>query len=85
LSQARPSAWRRLPKYGDRPQMVTRTSPYELNFAEFDRWAEPLEVDVLCAMAEARSRQIPTDRIALFPWRPGTLIDYQVRVDVTEF
>jgi uncharacterized protein len=74
-----------LPKYVDRPQIVTRTSPYELNFAEFDRWAEPLEVNFLRAMAEDLSRQIPTDRIALFPWPPGTLIDYQVMVDVTEF
>jgi uncharacterized lipoprotein YmbA len=74
-----------LPKYVDRPQIVTRTSPYELNFAEFDRWAEPLEVNFLRAMAEDLSRQIPTDRIALFPWPPGTRIDYQVMVDVTEF
>jgi uncharacterized lipoprotein YmbA len=74
-----------LPKYVDRPQIVTRTSPYELHFAEFDRWAEPLEVDVLRAMAEELSRRIPTDRIALFPWPPSTPVDYQVVVDVTEF
>jgi uncharacterized lipoprotein YmbA len=74
-----------LPKYVDRPQIVTRTSPYELNFAEFDRWAEPLEVNFLHAMAEELSRQIPTDRIALFPWPPSMLVDYQVTVDVTEF
>jgi uncharacterized lipoprotein YmbA len=74
-----------LPKYVDRPQIVTRTSPYELNFAEFNRWAEPLGVNFLRAMAEDLSRQIPTDRIALFPWPSGTLIDYQVTVDVTEF
>jgi uncharacterized lipoprotein YmbA len=74
-----------VPRYVDRPQIVTRTSPYELHFAEFDRWAEPLEIDVLRAMAEELSRQIPTDHIALFPWPPGTLIDYQVTVGVTEF
>jgi uncharacterized lipoprotein YmbA len=67
-----------LPKYVDRPQLVTRTSPYELHFAEFDRWAEPLEVNFLRAMAEDLSRRLPTDRIALFPWPPSTLIDYQV-------
>jgi uncharacterized protein len=74
-----------LPKYVERPQIVTRTSPYELHFAEFERWAEPLEVNVLRAMTEDLSRQIPTDRVALFPWPPGTLIDYQVTVDVAEF
>ncbi|MGH8068194.1 MAG: PqiC family protein [Candidatus Entotheonellia bacterium] len=73
-----------LPKYLDRPQIVTRTSPYELTFAEFDRWAEPLEANVLRTLAEHLSRQIPTDRIALFPWPRATPIDYQVAVEVTE-
>jgi uncharacterized lipoprotein YmbA len=41
-----------------------------------NRWAEPLEVDFLHAMAEDLSRPIPTNRIALFPWPPSTLIDY---------
>jgi uncharacterized lipoprotein YmbA len=73
------------PKYLDRPQIVTRTSPYELKFAVFDRWAEPLDANFLRAMAENLSRQIPTDRIALFPWPRPTPIEYQVMVEVTEF
>ena len=30
-----------LPNYTDRPEVVTRASPNEFYFAEFDRWAEP--------------------------------------------
>jgi uncharacterized lipoprotein YmbA len=30
------------PKYLDRRQIATRTGPYELEFVEFDRWAEAL-------------------------------------------
>jgi uncharacterized protein len=74
-----------LPKYLDRPQLVTRTSPYELKFAEFDRWAEPLEVNFSRVLAENLSVQIPTDHLALFPWPRNTPIDYQVTVNVTEF
>jgi uncharacterized lipoprotein YmbA len=73
------------PKYLDRPQIVTRTSPYELRFAEFDRWAEPLEANFSRALAENLSWQIPTDRINLFPWPRITPIEYQVTVDITEF
>jgi uncharacterized protein len=74
-----------LPKYLDRPQIMTRTSPYELRFAEFDRWAEPLEINFSRVLGEHLSGQIPTDRLALFPWPRNTSIDYQVTVEVTEF
>jgi uncharacterized lipoprotein YmbA len=40
------------PKYLDRPQIVTRTSPYELNFAEFERWSEPLDTNFSRILAE---------------------------------
>jgi uncharacterized protein len=73
------------PKYLDRPQIVTRTSPYELKFAEFDRWAEPLEANFSRILAENLSVQIPTDRLNLFPWPRSVPIEYQVTVDVTEF
>ncbi len=32
----------KFPEYLDRPQMVTRTSPYKLKLSEKHRWAEPL-------------------------------------------
>jgi uncharacterized protein len=73
------------PKYLDRPQIVTRTSPYELKVAEFERWAEPLESNFARILAENLAVQIPTDRINLFPWPRTAPIEYQVTVDVTEF
>jgi uncharacterized protein len=74
-----------LPKYLDRPQIVTRTSPYELKAAEFERWAEPLETNFARILAENLAGQIPTARISLFPWPRTAAIAYQVTVDVTEF
>jgi uncharacterized protein len=49
-----------LPKYLDRPQIVTFTSPYALNVAEFDRWAEPLESTFVRVLAENLALLIPT-------------------------
>src|SRR5512145_1644163 len=41
-----------LPRYVDRPQIVTRTGPYEIKLAEFDRWAEGLDANFSRVLAE---------------------------------
>jgi uncharacterized protein len=74
-----------LPRYVDRPQIVTRTSPYEIKLAEFDRWAEALDTNFSRALAENLSLLLPTARVVMSPWSRATLIDYQITVDVTHF
>ncbi len=74
-----------LPKYLDRPQIVTRASRNQLDIAEFDQWAEPLKNNFGNVIAENLSILIPTDRVTLFPWTKSTPIDYQVSVEVTRF
>jgi uncharacterized protein len=74
-----------LPKYLDRPQIVTYTSPYALNVAEFDRWAEPLESTFVRVLAENLTLLIPTARFVVFPWPGSTPLDYQVTVEVSHF
>jgi uncharacterized lipoprotein YmbA len=74
-----------LPRYVDRPQIVTRTSPYELNVAEFDRWAEALDTNFTRVLAENLSILLPTARVVMSPWPRAIPIDYQVTVDVTHF
>jgi uncharacterized lipoprotein YmbA len=56
------------PKYLDRPQIVTSTSPYALNMAEFDRWAEPLESNFVRVLAENLALLIPMARFVVAPW-----------------
>jgi uncharacterized lipoprotein YmbA len=74
-----------LPRYLDRPQIVTRTSPYELKLAEFDRWAEALDANFSRVLAENLALLMPSSRVAVYPWPRATRIDYQVVVDVTHF
>jgi uncharacterized lipoprotein YmbA len=66
-----------LPPYTDRPQIVTRTSPYELHLAEFDRWAESLEANIARVIADNLSVLIPTSRVVVSPWH--------LVIDVTHF
>jgi uncharacterized protein len=74
-----------LPRYVDRPQIVTRTSPYEIKVAEFDRWAEALDANFSRVLAENLSILLPSARVVMSPWPRAARIDYQISVDVTHF
>jgi uncharacterized protein len=74
-----------LPKYLDRPQIVSRASRHQLALGEFDRWAEPLQENVSRVLAENLALLIPTDHVRLDPWPRSARIDYQVRVEVRHF
>ena len=74
-----------LPKYLDRPQIVTKTSAHEVDLAEFHKWAEPLSDNVSHVLSENLSALLSTDRIEQYPWRSSTAVDYQITVDVLQF
>ena len=74
-----------LPDYLDRPQIVTRSGQNELSLAEFDNWAEPLKDNTTQVLAENLAVLLPSKKIATYPWRRSTAIDFQVAVKVTRF
>ncbi len=73
------------PGYLDRPEIAHRSGANQLQFADSDRWAEPLKTTFSRTLAENLSVMLPTDRINIYPWVRTTRIDYQVRVDVVRF
>jgi uncharacterized lipoprotein YmbA len=75
----------RLPAYVDRPQIVTRRGPDEVDLAEFDRWAEPLADSVPRTVAMNLGALLPDDRIALFPWAGSRSVQYQVVIEIVRF
>lgn len=74
-----------LPKYLDRPQIITRSSPNIVHTAEFDRWAEPLKNGVLRVLVENLSHLLEPDRLPVYSWEAATAADYRVRVYVSRF
>ena len=74
-----------VPKYLDRPQIVTRVGRNQLALGEFDRWAEPLQDNIFRVLAQNLMRLIPTDQILLHPWPRSATLDYQVSVEVLQF
>jgi hypothetical protein len=74
-----------IPDYLNRAQIVTRTGENQLELAEFDRWAEPLQKNLSRVLVLNLSTLLSTDRVALHPWNRSTPMDYQVIVDVGRF
>lgn len=73
------------PDYLDRPQIVTRTGRNELQLAEFDRWAEPLQQNAIQVLAENLAVLLPSKKVVTYPWRRATPVDYQLIVKVIRF
>ena len=74
----------KIPAYLDRPEMATRSAPDSLQFAEFDKWAEPLERNLTRVIAENLAILLSTNRIGVFPWLNSAQVQYQVTVDITQ-
>jgi uncharacterized lipoprotein YmbA len=74
----------KLPEYLNQPEIVTRITQNELRLDEFARWAEPLDDNISRALAKNLLSLLCIRRIAIFPWRGGTPIDYRIDVDVIQ-
>jgi uncharacterized lipoprotein YmbA len=73
------------PRYLERTELVTRTSPTEIRVATFDRWAEPLRTDFERTLAQNLTALTGIARVVLFPWFRGVPLDVVVEVDVLRF
>ncbi len=68
-----------------RPQIVIQTSSNKLDYAEYDRWAEPLDENFTRVMAENLSKMIPTESVYIYPWKSTVNVQYQVDFEVERF
>lgn len=75
----------KLPKYLDRPQIVTRISPNKIEAADFDRWAEPLKDNILRVLVENLSLLLWDEHTAVSSWEKSASANYRVSVNVSRF
>lgn len=72
-----------LPRYLDRPQIVTVEEGGRVHLAEFHRWAEPLTAGFSRALAEGLTARLPGKAIVLLP---ATLpVERTVEIQVQDF
>ena len=69
----------------DRPQIVIRTSQNEIRVADLDRWAAPLNENIINVLTDNLSTLLSTGSILKFPWRTTLPIDYQIILEITRF
>jgi uncharacterized lipoprotein YmbA len=74
-----------LPKYIDRPQVVSRIAANSLDQSEFEQWGGDLNDNITRVLASNLGNLLATDRVSLYPWKGAAPIDFQVSMDVTRF
>ncbi len=74
-----------IPGYIDRPQIVTKTHTAELQLAEFDRWAEPMEEMFTRTLAENIKAITGSHLIHSHPWPSNLQFDYRINAKVIKF
>jgi len=74
-----------IPGYIDRPQIVTKTESAELQLAEFDRWAEPMEGMFTRTLAQNIIAISGSHLIHSYPWPPNIEFDYRIYAKVIKF
>jgi len=75
----------KFPQYLRRPEVVTRTSPSEVELSNTDRWAEPLDSAFARVLSQNLSQLLGTQQVVTFPWYNSGQIDYAVQVNVMRF
>ena len=74
-----------LPKYLDRPQIVTRISDNSLAQSDLDQWGGDLNDNITRVVASNLSRLLGTERVSLYPWKDQAPVTYQVSIDIIKF
>jgi hypothetical protein len=74
-----------IPEYLDRASLVVLTGRDEVTLSEGHQWAEPLTSGVSRVLAENLSGMVPTDAVAVFPWRTPRTVQYRVTLEVLRF
>lgn len=73
-----------LPRYLDRPELVTQDDSNRLTVLDAHRWGGSLRTDILRVVADDLGRLLGTARVAVYPAEPRFRADYRVLLDVRD-
>lgn len=73
------------PDYLKRPNIVTFTGGNELELAEYDRWAEPLEDNFGRVLRDNVAALLSNRVLVVYPWAGRGKVAYRVATDVLRF
>ena len=74
-----------IPEGVDRPQMVTRTAPNQVEIADLDRWGEPLKAAIPRLIAETLTRRLGASDVMTSRQSATLDFDFRVAIDIDRF
>ena len=74
-----------IPTYLDRPHLVTRKSPHEIDVATFERWGEPLASGITRLVSDRLAETPTVSRIADYPFLDRDRVDYALEIAIERF
>ncbi len=74
----------KIPEYQYRPQMVTQSPDKMLQFAQFDRWGESLDLGLARLIREDLTMMLPGAKLILYPWGSSLSVKYEVVEEVVQ-
>ena len=74
-----------IPRYLDRPQLVTRVGQNELRLADVARWAEPLRESIVRVLRQDLVAASAAQTVVLYPWAASASVELAVAVDILRF
>ena len=74
----------KLPAYLSRLEIVTRSSPNQLDMSDKDRWAEPLDKNFVNVLGQNLTILLGA-HVVTFPWYRPIDLDFQITDEVSRF
>jgi uncharacterized protein len=74
-----------IPAAVDRPQIVVRVGPNQVDIDEFNRWASPLQNDIARVVAENLVLMLGIPDVTVFPQTTAAGASYRVVISVLRF
>ena len=73
------------PEYLDRLQIVTRNNNNGINLSDSERWAEPLQDNLLRIIRESLALMLPNSSITVSPWENSNDEAIKVKLMINKF
>lgn len=71
-----------IPKYLDRPQVVTRVGRNKIRINDLHQWAGPLKHDLVRVVQENLSRLFEGHDTVSYPWKNTEGVRYQIKISI---
>ncbi len=74
-----------LASYLDRPQIITRLTPYRIELDDFHHWAGKLQENITLVLVDALQAKLGSAEVIAYPWHRVVKPAYVVTLDIRRF